>query len=402
MKRENKTNNEQIYKEYIEKKKNLHESLLDFINDPDYDDVNYNDLIKTIKEQKITKNHNEFEHFLRLLLNISNNHHRDSLFFSKIERIIKKYSNKIKRTFSNIKIFHIFESNKILLLFIIKENIIQLNDLIINEMLNYEKDKRPRFFHFFIQEMKANASEDMKKKIEQEIKNEGIKHDDEYYDQKRIEGENDDYICSLIRNDSIDEFVSFINRNRISISSRILTSIYETNEFLIDKNPTLIEYAAFFGSIQIFNYLLLSNATISEQMWEYGIHSNKAEIIHLLEMNGIEPSDGTYERCLEESIKCHHNLISIYIKDNLLKNSNIKINHQFNDDFSEYEIDINERIISYGIKYENYPYFPEDIKQDYIFFYISKYRYFKLVKTFISNKKDEIKAIKIQTNKIFL
>ena len=77
-------------------------------------------------------------------------------------------------------------------------------------------------------------------------------------------------------------------------------SIFETNRFLINKTPKLIEYAAFFGSIQIFNYLITNNAEIKPSMWLYAIHGKNAEIIHLIEENQIRPQDGSYNECLIE------------------------------------------------------------------------------------------------------
>lgn len=35
------------------------------------------------------------------------------------------------------------------------------------------------------------------------------------FNDKRKNGENDSYICNLIRNDSIDDFIVYINRNNI-------------------------------------------------------------------------------------------------------------------------------------------------------------------------------------------
>lgn len=55
------------------------------------------------------------------------------------------------------------------------------------------------------------------------------------------------------------------------------------NLFLIENEPTLIEYAAFFGSIKIFNYLRIHNVDLNSSLWIYSIHSNKIQMIHLLE-----------------------------------------------------------------------------------------------------------------------
>lgn len=54
------------------------------------------------------------------------------------------------------------------------------------------------------------------------------------FDKKRQEGENDSYICSLIRGDSFIEFISYVNFQKISLSGKIERSIFETNSFLID------------------------------------------------------------------------------------------------------------------------------------------------------------------------
>ena len=56
------------------------------------------------------------------------------------------------------------------------------------------------------------------------------------------------------------------------------------------RNETnLVEYAAFFGSIQIFKYLLVNQVKLIPSLWIYAIHSRNPEIIHLLEENNIEP-----------------------------------------------------------------------------------------------------------------
>lgn len=73
----------------------------------------------------------------------------------------------------------------------------------------------------------------------------------ENYENKRQDGENDLYISSLIHQDSIEWFISYVNRKNFSLSSKILPSIIETNSFLTQKKyTTVIKYAAFFGSFQ--------------------------------------------------------------------------------------------------------------------------------------------------------
>ena len=116
---------------------------------------------------------------------------------------------------------------------------------------------------------------------------------------------------------------------------------------MIGKKTTLIEYAAFFGSIQIIQYLKYSKVPLTYSLWIYGVHSNNPEMIHFLEENEIKlkvyienyqqskkqpdreestllknKPDITYERVYAESIICHHNEIADYIRDNFLYQTN--------------------------------------------------------------------------------
>ena len=134
----------------------------------------------------------------------------------------------------------------------------------------------------------------------QSIYDESNKELPENFYEKRRERENDNQICKLIRKDSIIDFITYINQNDIQSKSIINPSIYETNLFLIkNQKVQLIEYAAFCGSIQIFNYLQNNGAELTPLLWLYAIHSNNAELIQILEENKIIPKDATYEECFQ-------------------------------------------------------------------------------------------------------
>ena len=154
----------------------------------------------------------------------------------------------------------------------------------------------------------------------------------------------------MIRQDSIKEFVSYTNRNYISIKSQIEPSIFETNPFWINKKPTLIEYAAFFGSFLTFQYLRLNGVELNSSLWLYVIHSNNAEMIHFL--------GGLFGKCIKISIKCHHNDIANYLINNLVdyteKQFNIVANYYGN-------------VYSFAIKYHNYCFFPNNLEYKYFF-----------------------------------
>ena len=101
----------------------------------------------------------------------------------------------------------------------------------------------------------------------------------------------------------------YIQQNS-DFSNYIPHSIFETNLFLLNKTPSLIEYSAFFGSFNIFKYLVDHDAKLTPSLWIYAIHSGCEEIIHFLEENKIQPE--SYKKCFVESIKCHHNELAIY------------------------------------------------------------------------------------------
>ncbi|KAK8840561.1 hypothetical protein M9Y10_030770 [Tritrichomonas musculus] len=55
---------------------------------------------------------------------------------------------------------------------------------------------------------------------------------EDIYKEKRQNGESDNYICELIRKDSIDEFITFVNKTNLDITQGFRymdLSIYETN-----------------------------------------------------------------------------------------------------------------------------------------------------------------------------
>lgn len=141
-----------------------------------------------------------------------------------------------------------------------------------------------------------------------------------FYELRNI-GENDGFLCKLIREDAVEEFIIYVNRNNISRNATINPSIYETNSFLLKKkiqyNISLIEYTAFFGSIQIFTFLKNENVELKSSLWPFVIHSKNAELIHLLEDNHFEL---TIDQTLKESIKCHHNDVVNYFLDNYFQN----------------------------------------------------------------------------------
>ncbi|KAK8837312.1 hypothetical protein M9Y10_036744 [Tritrichomonas musculus] len=374
--------------EYLDKKSELYDLILSYIENTD--DTNDDCVINYIDSEKIGEDRIELRAFLHILLKISRNHYRTSGFFSKIEKVLLHLKESIKKLLSNTEIFYLFKSNKRILLFIITEKIIEIDRTIFN-LLTTQKDKELCFF--FYPEIESFLTVGKRKSIEFEMKKKD-KEIFENFDQKRQIGENDSYVCRLIREDSVDEFISFFTMKNMSSKNLVKRSIFETNPFLIEnENTTLIEYSTFFGSMQIYDFLRMNMADLSPRMWLYSIHGKNSDIIHSLEKNNVKPDDISYKSCYEEAIKCHHNDIARYIENNFL-NLNIK---------NEKENFFYKNPVSFGFRYHNFNFMQDEFDDKLIFNYLCYYDYFNLVKILLesSEKVDINETIVLNRKKIF-
>ena len=358
--------------EYINNQKTLQSSFLQFLNEEDDNEENYHNLIKEINNQKILKNQDEFSLFLIFISKVSDNHYHRPNFLAKIEKILINFKKEIKKYLTNEEIFLTFKKNKLIILFLIKEKILKIDNAIFSLINKIDSSKF--YLQYFFKEISKFLSKDDKKRINKNIS----KYSKDEFQEKRQIGENDTSICELIRKDSIEQFIMHVEKNSCLLDSKIGSSYFETNSFLLKKNPTLIEYAAFFGSIQIFRYLYLNNVELTPSLWLYAIHGENPEIINILEEKGIDPEDSTYLKCLEESIKCHNNDFASYFKNKILEKDNNNLN-------SEYI----ENDVAYSLHYQNFSFLPEDDNK-LIFYYSCVYNQYTLAKLYLHNKSIDI------------
>ena len=364
--------------EYLEEMKAIQEKLLLYL-EGEAENMSADDIFKD-------KKFHDYLSYLHLVSKISNNHHRCENFFSKIKEILQLFKEDIKTKISNSQLFNIFKSNKQILLFLIEEGLLAFDEYIVRTIINrkYIDAKYPQYFQPEIQPFinkewfpkydGKNRSNEWVLEIQKEIP-------EDFYEKRKI-GENDNYICTLIRKDLIDDFVVYVTKNNYRLNSTINPSIYETNNFLLKKKKelnllsskkenkntfsikqkneetTLIEYAVFFGSIQIFNYLRFSGIELTPSLWLCAIHGKNADIIHILEENSIVLEEKSYEECLKESIKCHHNDIANYIQNQYLLNNNS------NDIFVNY------------LKWYNFHFEQNDLIDKSSFCYLCEYDYY--------------------------
>ena len=351
---------------YIEQQKDIQKTLLEFIEQESNDKSNYDNLIKKFDNPSIRKDRCELSNILRLIANVSNHHHRSPNFLSKIEQVLLLFKDDIKQILSNLQIFDIFRKNKQVLLFLIKEKIL-IPDQSIIEKISNENYKQKLYLCFFFPELQSLLDEKLIKEVQPKIND----IDKQLFEQLRQNGENNSQYCQLIRNDSIDEFISYTKEHKLPLTTSIEPSVFETNPFLLKRIPTLIEYSAFYGSLKILNYLLQNNIRLTGSVWLYAIHSQKMEIIHLLEDKKVQPNDPSYLECFIEAIKCHHIEIADYIKSNLYKdqNENLRVNSQ-------------------AIASRNYYYFPQVLRRPNEFYDLCKYNYYKIVDFLLTNVAD--------------
>ena len=371
------------YREYINQKKEIYESLYLFImeENDEQEEENYQSLLVNIEKQNIKNCKEELGLFLRLLLNIFNHHRRYPNFSAKMFKILDFLSETIKHIFTNIDIFEMLKSNRMIILHLIEKGIITIDKKITKEILQVSQGSEWSYKYFFYPEIKPFISEEEQLMIENSLNEPNINFLDslESFDYNRRKGENNSTISSFIRNDSISEFVTYLSQTNLSCSSHIRNSIFESHSILNEKPATLIEYAAFYGSIQIVKYLWLNKVELSPSLWIYGIHSNNADIIHFLEENQVPPPNGDYQECLLQSIECHHNEISDYISSQLLASEELE-------DIQKQKKKIDKIFGSFNFKE-----MPSEFDSQFIFFYLCLYGYSDLVDLYIKPKIDKTK-----------
>ncbi|KAK8892285.1 hypothetical protein M9Y10_029510 [Tritrichomonas musculus] len=356
--------------QYLDKGRNYQEYLLEFFSN----DINtFQEFIENIESIRDQNDRLEFMSFLYLLSNIANNYHRMPNFFNKIDSILLNYKDYIKQNFSQIELFKIFKKSKRILLFLLDNKMLTMTqgmaDTITKEF--YRKADYPAYFYY---EIRPFINSRLREEIEAKI---GQITPDEF-NIKRKNAENDNYICNLIRNDLIDDFKQRISTSSLSQYPKLIEpSIFETNFFLLNRKPTLIEYSAFFGSSDIFKFLNESKNKLPQSIWLYAIHGNKSDIIQIIEQNNVKPKDESFHECLIEAIKCHH--LEIIEK------------------FTQAHPDIISDLIPQIIESYNFAYFPDDklIDNDTVWHNLNLNNYALFVNIFIKNQEFDVNKLTI-------
>ncbi|KAK8839218.1 hypothetical protein M9Y10_032147 [Tritrichomonas musculus] len=340
----------------IDQMKQIYNLLITFLEDESNSSNNFIDFTNFINNEKIIDDKHEITDLLLLISNVSTNHHRSPNFTSKIEQILTHFESQIKSNYTSSELYEIFSTNMQILLFLFNKKLLMMNETIYNSL----KDNK-----FFIPELNEY------KKLH------STKIPDNFENKRRI-GQNDDYLCTLIQNDLVEDFISYVHRSGVKLSITIKPSFFETNPFLINKTPSLIEYASFFGSKQIIMYMQYNGIELKPSLWLFAIHSNSADLIRFLESNHVKPdSEDEYITYFYEAIKCHHNNIANYILDYFIDSNKL-----YDITLTNYDSNFFNR----AFQYRNYEFLPEDLHYKYYIFYLCQYRYYSLIKVFLNLK----------------
>ncbi|KAK8895206.1 hypothetical protein M9Y10_023648 [Tritrichomonas musculus] len=365
-----------LFQEFVDNLDAIQEIILNIINEEEENlEFEFENLKSEFENQRIGENKNDLKAILYLISKISNNYHQTQTFYIRIQRILSFLKDNTIKFFSNFEIFNIFKENKRLLLFLFNEKII-IPDKLIFSHISKNKFKKRGYIQYFYPEFKIFNSNSI------------FEMDTELFDKNRKKGVNDNYICELIQNDSIEDFVAYTNRTNFLLSSKVSSSIFETNLFLLKHEPTLIEYSAFYGSIQIFTYLFLNKVKLSPSIWLYAIHSKSSDLIHLIEPK-VKPPKNNFCECYEESVKCYHIDIMNYIKNTLFQNGEEKLINELVLSLRYFNFSLMSNILG------NFGNVEEIAKDDNAFYYLCKSDYCNIVDFLLKNSRINVNYKKV-------
>lgn len=372
--------------EYILTKKKIEDEIIHILDQSERNEyLNFTKLRYCLNDQKILENENEFRLFIHLIISVANEYHHFPNFYDSILNIFEMVRDFFQKYLTNKEIYDISKSNKRLLLYFLENQIIKIDPIIAHQMIKGTKT----MINYFFNELQTFIINEKGKEFFNQIQKENSFYSSEDFEKNRKSGENDQYICQLIQNDSIKEFVIYVNQTNLSLkNTKIKPSIFDSSKLLLKNEPTLIEYAAFYGSMQIFKYLQLNGVDLTPSLWTYAIYGKNYEMIHLLEDNHIKPLKSYSTLCIT-AIKCHHNELAKYFLDNFIDQGELqKIS-----------------IITYGLKYYNFNFLSGIELNSKTIFDICSYDYFFLLNQFSKENDFNINfkiKVRIEEKTLFL
>ena len=185
--------------------KSIQEIFLEFLENVENTEENFNNLKVIFEDMKIRDNKHDLSLLLHFISSISDNYYCFPSFFDKMERTLGHFKDEIKKYYSNFEIFNIFNQNKRILLFLIKEEFMTVDEDIAKKIATCEFLEK-NYVEYFAPEMKPFANE---KWI---LINEFDKDLPDDFNEMRDKGENESLICKFIREDLVEDFIAYFNK----------------------------------------------------------------------------------------------------------------------------------------------------------------------------------------------
>lgn len=253
-----------------------------------------------------------------------------------LEYIIPKYTAIITNYLSehvanNDTLFYMFNKNFDMLKLLIDNNIIILN-LKHFEIMNSEITLRPKMWMFYKKFLDIYAQNSTVKEakillhainmmliskfnLENRDAN-NTEYTEEIKSKLENYSENNNYhILSLIEDDNLDDFITYITVNKVSLNQRcFLTNNYDINEMLFETWFTYFDYTVFYGAVKIMKYLYLQNISYSNSvnLSKYLVHSGSSEIVYFIE-DKFSKDVIDYKVALETALLCNEYVVADYI-----------------------------------------------------------------------------------------
>ena len=305
---------------------------------------------------------------------------------SKIGPILLYFQKEIAEIFTNFELFNIFIKNKAVILFLFDNKMITVDETINDLILNTVEPNGTKFCYFFYPEIKPINSTEKMESIEKEL----LKIDPDIfttYEENRRLGENNSYICNLIRSNEVNEFIEYVISRNINTNSKIKPSIFETHSFLIENETNFIEYASFVNAHYILEYLIDSGSERSKLLYLSAVHS----FWSCLCLYDKKYDDFTitsiefFESLVEETIKSHcYNIVHFFINALL---------DEIEDEKEKKKC--LKKVQLFSFRYYNYENIQEDFNHFYIYSYLSQFEYSNIDDVLFDSKEKELEIINI-------
>lgn len=137
-------------------------------------------------------------------------------------------------------------------------------------------EKVPNYFskHVPVDEVNSFLTENMNKKEE--------------FKEKRRKSVNENEICQFIINDDCESLKKYLNdHSNIDLNSTVPFSLFESSDLVrssfSEEGTPFIDYAALFGSFEVFNFMMKGQISIQSKTYDAAIFGGSSEIIQLLE-----------------------------------------------------------------------------------------------------------------------